>query len=125
MPLVRISLGIPKSPEVIQAISDGIHRALVDAFGIPEDDRFQVVCPNESLVYDRGYLGIERSEDVIFVQVTLVRGRAVEKKRTFYRLVVENLSRSPGLRKQDIVISLVENDRADWSVGNGEAQLLI
>lgn len=124
MPLVRISLGSPKSPEHVRAIADGIHRALIDAFGIPEDDRFQIVCANESLVYDRGYLGIERGGETIFVHVTLVRGRAVEKKRSFYRLVVDNLARSSGVRNQDVVITLVENERADWSVGNGEAQLV-
>jgi phenylpyruvate tautomerase PptA (4-oxalocrotonate tautomerase family) len=121
---VRISLRAGKSPAYRRALADGVHQALVDAIGIPADDRFQVVAEQEELIYDRHYLGVERGDDAVFVHITLRRGRPAEKKQALYRRIVELLARDPGVRPADVLITLVENDSADWSVGNGEAQLL-
>lgn len=124
MPLVRISVR-PETPASFRhAIAEGVHRALVEVVGIPPDDRFQLISAAEERIYDRSYGGISRSDDVVFVQITLVRGRPPEKKQALYRRIVENLSASPGVRPEDAVITLVENERIDWSVGNGEAQLV-
>jgi pimeloyl-ACP methyl ester carboxylesterase len=41
MPLIRISLIKGKLLAQIPAIGDGVHRALVEAYGAPADDRFQ------------------------------------------------------------------------------------
>ena len=56
------------------------------------------------------------------IQITLRQGRTVEMKQALYRRIVENLAKAPGLRPEDVLICLVENDLADWSFGNGEAQ---
>ncbi|MEY9871551.1 phenylpyruvate tautomerase PptA (4-oxalocrotonate tautomerase family) [Streptacidiphilus sp. MAP12-33] len=125
MPLVRIDARSDKSPETLRAISGGVHRALVDAIGIPEDDRFQILTthPAHELVFDGHYLGVER-RDVVFVQITLVRGRDDAKKQDLYRRVVANLESDAGIRPQDVVVTLTENERVDWSVGDGVAQLV-
>jgi 4-oxalocrotonate tautomerase len=123
MPLVRISVRPGKPAAYRRALADGVHRALVSAIGIPEDDRFQIVA-EEELIYDRSYLGIQRSEDAVFVYVTFVRGRSTEKKQALYRDIVDNLARDPGVPPEDVVVTLVENGRDDWSVGRGEAQLV-
>jgi phenylpyruvate tautomerase PptA (4-oxalocrotonate tautomerase family) len=126
MPLVRIDLRRGKPDAYRQALSAGVHQALVDVVGIPPDDRFHVVTEHDAdgLLYDPQYLGVERSDDVVFVQITLRRGRAPETRQALYRRVVEHLARDPGVRPQDVLIALVENDPVDWSAGNGEAQLL-
>ncbi len=126
MPLVRIDLIRGKSPAYRTALSAGIHRALVDIIGIPPDDRFHVITEHDAdgLLYDRQYLGIARSDDIVFVQVALRRGRTPAQRESFYRCVVENLKRDPGVRPEDVLIALIENDPVDWSVGNGVAQLL-
>lgn len=126
MPLVRIDLIRGKPREYRLAIVKGVHRALVEAVGIPVDDRFHVVSEHEkdNLVYDKGYLGIDRTDDIVFIQVALRRGRTPEARLRLYRLITENLSRDPGIRTEDVLITLVENDPVDWSVGKGEAQLL-
>ena len=41
-----------------------------------------------------------------------------------YQDIVRRLSQNPGLRPQDILISLVGVAKEDWSFGNGVAQLL-
>ncbi|SEK51132.1 tautomerase family protein [Streptacidiphilus jiangxiensis] len=125
MPLVRIDARSDKSPETLRAISDGVHHALVDAIGIPADDRFQILTthPAHELVFDEHYLGVER-RDVVFVQITLVRGRSDEKRQDLYRRIVRNLEADAGVRPQDVVVTLTENERVDWSVGEGVAQLV-
>jgi phenylpyruvate tautomerase PptA (4-oxalocrotonate tautomerase family) len=126
MPLIRISLQQGKSLEYRRAVADGVHRALVEGIGVPLKDRFQIVSEHaaENLIYDREYLGVARSEDTIFIQVSLRRGRPDGVKQDFYRRVVANLQADPGVRPEDVAIVLTENGDADWSFGNGEAQLL-
>ena len=69
MPLVRIDLIKGKSAAHVHAIGEGVHRALVEVFKAPADDRFQVITQHEpgSLVYDPDYLSIHRTDDVVFV----------------------------------------------------------
>lgn len=126
MPLVRISLREGTTPEYRKALADGVHRAMVEALGVPADDRFQVVTEHSpaGLFYDPHYLGIERSDRVVFVQITLSMGRKPAQKRTFYRRAAELLAESPGLRPQDLFINLVEVAWENWSFGNGEAQYM-
>lgn len=123
MPLVRIFLIEGKTVQYKQAISDAVHRAMVDAIAIPSDDRFQIISEQcrEDLVYDRGYLGIQRSDDIVMIQITLGSWRSAEQKKALYRGITANLAERPGLRPQDVLIALVENERIDWSFGNGEA----
>ena len=127
MPLVRISLREGKPETYRRALADGIHRAMVDAINVPPLDRFQVITehPAESLIYDPAYLGIVRSDDVVFVQITLNAGRSMEQKRALYSRMAELLQASPGLRPQDLLISLVEVSRENWSFGDGQAQYAV
>jgi 4-oxalocrotonate tautomerase len=124
MPLVRISLREGKTETYRRALADGVHRALVEAIEIPAQDRFQVVTEHAAsgLIYDPSYLGIERSDHVVLVQITLSAGRKPGQKRKLYKLMSEILAENPGLRPQDLMINLVEVAWENWSFGNGEAQ---
>lgn len=124
MPLVRIALRTGKSHEYVRAIVDGIYAAMRTDFAVPEDDRFMLVSQHtdEEFVYDAGYLDIERSADLVIIQITANNTRTLEQKKAFYRQVAQNLSQSPGLRPEDVFISLVEVPKENWSFGNGMAQ---
>jgi len=124
MPLVRISLREGKSADYRRAIGDAVHRAMVETINVPAADRFQVVneYSQDDLIYDPSYLNIDRSDDVVFVQVTLNSGRTIEQKKALYARIAELLTENPGLRPQDVLINLVEVSRENWSFGNGEAQ---
>jgi phenylpyruvate tautomerase PptA (4-oxalocrotonate tautomerase family) len=126
MPLVRISLREGTSPENRLAIGDGVHRAMVEALAVPPDDRFQVITEHlpAGLIYDPQYLGIHRSDRVVFIQITLSTGRKPQQKRKFYKRVAELLKESPGIPSQELVINLVEVSWENWSFGNGEAQYM-
>jgi phenylpyruvate tautomerase PptA (4-oxalocrotonate tautomerase family) len=80
--------------------------------------------PAGGLIYDPSYLGIERSDDVVFVQITLSTGRKPGQKRKLFQRMSEILAQNPGLRPQDLMINLVEVSWENWSFGNGEAQYM-
>jgi phenylpyruvate tautomerase PptA (4-oxalocrotonate tautomerase family) len=123
MPLVRISLMQGKPAEYRRAVGDAVHRAMVESINCPPLDRFQIITEHArgDLVYDASYLDIERSDDVIFIQITLNAGRSMELKRALYRRVVELLGAASGVRGQDVLINLVEVAKENWSFGNGVA----
>ena len=87
MPLVRIDLVQGKSAEYRRAIGGVVYEAMVDVLKVPKDDRFQVIAeyPADALIADENYLGIKRTQDCVFIQLTLNIGRSVGQKRHFTR----------------------------------------
>src|ERR1700733_7117899 len=124
MPLVRIDLAEGRSLEYGKQVGQIIYRALTDVMNAPKDDLFQIITehPQFGLQFDREFLGVHRSDECIFVQITLNSGRTVEMKQRFYKAVADGLQESLKLRREDIFISLVEVTKENWSFGNGEAQ---
>ena len=122
MPLVRISLVKGKTPAYRRKLGDAIHNALVDTIDVPLADRFQLLTEHEpgDLVYDAGYLGIARTNDIAIVQITISAGRSLEKKRALFRRIADNLA-VLGLRREDAWINLIEVAKENWSFGNGVA----
>jgi 4-oxalocrotonate tautomerase len=124
MPLVRIDLVHGLSEPQIAAIGSAIQKAMVETIGVPERDRFQVInehAPNRFL-YNRGYLGVERSDQQVFVQIFLSKGRTTEQKQALYAALAKYIADDAQVRPQDVAVVLTENTREDWSFGNGVAQ---
>lgn len=126
MPLAHIALKKGKSIEYRHAVSDAIHRALVEVVGIPQGDKFHLIneIEPENLIFDPSYLGIERSEDLVIIQIILRVGRDRETRVRLHDRIATLLEQSPGMRPEDVFITLIENDYANWSVGRGEAPLM-
>ena len=124
MPLARIDLPAGKSTEYRTAVGEVVYTAMVKTLNAPKDDRFQVFSGHSHsyLVVDPTYLGIERSKDAIVIQLTLNEGRTVEQKKAFYKAVADGLHERVALRREDVVINLVEVKKENWSFGNGVAQ---
>ena len=124
MPLVRIEVRNGKPAEYRRAIVDAVHQCMVSERKAPADDRFQVIAEHDSdsLIYDPTYLNIQRSDEVIFIQITLNAGRTLEMKRRFYRAVAKTLAARAGIRTQDVLINLIEVAKENWSFGDGIAQ---
>jgi phenylpyruvate tautomerase PptA (4-oxalocrotonate tautomerase family) len=123
MPIARIDTARGKSQAHLQAISDAVYDAMI-SIGVPHNDRFQVITEHdpERLVFDRSYLGIERSADFVLIQITLNEGRSVDLKRALYKGIADGIHAKTGLRREDVFINLVEVKKENWSFGNGEAQ---
>lgn len=124
MPIVRIDLLEGKTPEYRRQLGEIVYRAMIEALGVPKDDRFEIIAEHskDDLQFDRDYLGIHRSDDCIFLQITLNAGRTLETKQRFYKAVADGLHEGLKLRREDVFISLVEVQKENWSFGNGEAQ---
>ncbi|KWU65604.1 tautomerase family protein [Priestia megaterium] len=125
MPLLRFDVIEGRDEKELKTLLDAAHRAMLEAFGVPERDRYQIVHQHpahEMIIEDTG-LGFERSKDLVIISVTS-KQRTEEQKQALYRLIVKELGESCGIQPNDIMISIVENDNADWSFGMGEAQFL-
>jgi len=125
MPLVRIDISHTAAPELVQAVSDVVYAAMIEIAKVPEHDKFQIVTRHaaEQLIYpSAGYLGIDYTPGIIFIQVFWVAGRSTDVKKAFYRKIADDLHARAGVRKQDVFISLIDAAREDWSFGNGEMQ---
>ena len=124
MPLVRISIQAGKSESYRAQISNEIYGAMHETLQIPDGDRFQVITEYAAtdFIFDPNYLGIARTPDCIFIQVTLNKGRTLDLKKAFYKAIADGLHERIKIRREDIVINLVEVDKENWSFGNGIAQ---
>jgi phenylpyruvate tautomerase PptA (4-oxalocrotonate tautomerase family) len=127
MPLARIDLPRGKSAEYKRTISDVLYAAVREIFKVPEGDRFQVFTEHDpdTLIIDPHYLGIEKSADAMIIQVTISGGRSGEMREAFFRYVADELHERLGVRREDVVINLVETQRDNWSFGNGIAQYAV
>jgi 4-oxalocrotonate tautomerase len=124
MPLVRVSLRRGKPAAYREAILDGIYRAMLSTFDVPEEDRFMVISEHDEpdFSYSKTYFGIARSDDLVMIQLTVSNTRTREKKQALFRQIVDNLAADPGVRPEDVFINLVEVLPENWSFGNGIAQ---
>lgn len=124
MPLVHIALRAGKPPAYRQALCDGVYRALQETFDVPEDDQFMVLTEHAAANFRYGerYLGVARSDDLVFIQITANDTRSAAQKQALYRRIAQLLGDSPGVRPEDVFVSLVEVKKENWSLGNGLAQ---
>jgi phenylpyruvate tautomerase PptA (4-oxalocrotonate tautomerase family) len=125
MPLLYIDLIEGRAPAQVRALLDAVHESVVDAFGVPPRDRYQVVRTHpahEIVTLDTG-LGITRSAQQVIVHV-VSRRRTRAMKEKFYELLATNLAERCGLEPADLIVSITENDDEDWSFGHGRAQFL-
>jgi phenylpyruvate tautomerase PptA (4-oxalocrotonate tautomerase family) len=127
MPLVRIDMPAGKSAATKRAISDVVYDAIVTVLKAPAGDRFHVITEHQpdTLFIDRNFLGIERTADALMIQVTLRQGRSREVKQAFFKFIADGLHERVGIRREDVIINLVEDTLEDWSFGNGEAQYVL
>ena len=125
MPLVRIDLVRGRSAEEIRRLADTVQAVLEEVFAAPAHDRYQLITEHDAehvIVEDSG-LGIPRSRGVVVIEITH-QGRDRAQKQRLYETLAERLETSGLVASTDLVVSLVENTKEDWSFGHGRAQFL-
>lgn len=125
MPLVNISVIRGRTDEQLRALLDTIHEAQVAAFDVPETDRYQLLTqhePGELVALDTG-LGHPRSQSLVVLHF-VSRRRTREQKTALYGLLARRLHERLGISGDDLIVTITENDDADWSFGAGRAQFL-
>jgi hypothetical protein len=114
-----------KSESYIRALGEGLHRALVAEYDVPEHDRFQIVHQHEpgELIFDWDYLVGPRTDDFALVAITAGRPRTTDMRRAFFRRAAEELQRDPGLDPKNLMIVINTTHPEEWSFGDGIAQM--
>jgi 4-oxalocrotonate tautomerase len=123
MPIVDISMRAGKPAAYRRAVIDSFYRAMRDALGVPEGDQFITITEHEpaNFRYGASYLGVARSDDLLYIRITVFDTRTTEQKKALYRRAVELLGQDPGVRPQDVFINVLEAAKENWSLGNGVA----
>lgn len=124
MPLVRIDLLEGKTAEFKTQLGELVYESMLETIGIPEEDKFVVVndLKAEELIFSTNYLGVDRTEGIVIIQITMNEGRTTEVKKALYKTVADKLNNQLDIRKEDVFINLVEVNKENWSFGNGIAQ---
>ena len=116
MPRVDISLREHTTDDARRrAISDAIHKSMIDVLGIPEDDRFHTfhVQGPGTMLYEPVVFGIERSERCMFIQLVF-NHRTPEQKQALFAAIVENLGNDAGVRSDELMLYVVETAGENW-----------
>lgn len=125
MPLVRITLQEGRSADELRHLADIVQDVMLEHFAAPPGDRYQILeqLPVGSIIAEDTGLGIERSEGVTIIHITQ-QGRGDAQKQAVYAALAERLGEAGLVRPEDLIVSVVENGREDWSFGHGRAQFL-
>jgi phenylpyruvate tautomerase PptA (4-oxalocrotonate tautomerase family) len=121
MPVVDIAVLRGRTPEQLVLIADSVHDALVQQFGVPADDRFQVIHQHDrhELIFDRTFMGGPRTDGFVMIRVVAGQQRPVEVKQAFFKAVVDNLGSRADVAAEDVFIVLDAVDLTDLSVAGG------
>lgn len=126
MPFVQITTIKGKAAKTKQAISEAIHKALIEEFSIPQTGKFQVIneVAEDNLIFPQQHLNLSYSKDIVFIYIVAKQGRTAEMKQKLFAKIAELIHQGTNISKDDIFIVLSDSDRENWSFGKGKAQLL-
>jgi phenylpyruvate tautomerase PptA (4-oxalocrotonate tautomerase family) len=123
MPLIHVSLRAGKPEIYRQAIFDGLYRAMRETLNVPEGDAFMTISEHNAANFRYGSaFGIIRSDDLVYIQITVFNTRTADQKKALFRRIAELLGESPGTRPEDVFVNVLEAAKENWSVGHGLAQ---
>jgi phenylpyruvate tautomerase PptA (4-oxalocrotonate tautomerase family) len=116
MPLVKIEIRKGKSGEYKKALMDGVHRALVDCFKVPEKNRNQRLYELDAENFE---IASGHTDDFIIVELTVFQGRSLDAKRILYKSIVDNLEKDLGISRSEVLIVINETPMENWGVYGG------
>jgi phenylpyruvate tautomerase PptA (4-oxalocrotonate tautomerase family) len=124
VPLVRIDIRTNPDPAFARRAAAIVYESMKATINVPDKDNFQILVEHDDrhFVYDPQYLGIKRTDALVMIQITLNEGRTTEMKKALYKSIAEGLHRELQVPMGDVLISLVEVKKENWSFGNGIAQ---
>ncbi|WP_229204900.1 tautomerase family protein [Duganella sp. Leaf61] len=91
---------------------------------MPPTDRFQLFHQHEAheMSCDPHYEvadGAQRSAGWLVFAITIGKPRTAAVKQAFYRKLVQKLAQSPGVRPQDVMVTILPAQPEDWSFADG------
>jgi 4-oxalocrotonate tautomerase len=125
VPIIHISLRAGKPEAYRQAIFDGLYRAMRETLNVPEEDQFMTMSEHAAANFRTGTAyGVARSDDVVYIQITVFDTRTAEQKKALFKRTAELLGKNPGIRPEDVFVTILPSAKENWSVGNGVAQFV-
>lgn len=122
MPKLQISVRAGKPAAYRQAILDSLYLAMREALNVPDDDQFMTLAEHDAANFRYGKaFGIDRSDDLVYIQIIVFNTRTVEQKQALFQRVAQRLGESPGVRPQDVFINVLDAPMENWSIGHGLA----
>ncbi|WP_447773357.1 tautomerase family protein [Variovorax boronicumulans] len=123
MPIIHISMRAGKPEAYRQAIFDSLYRALRDALNVPEDDQFMTITEHDAANFRYGgAFDVARSDDLLYIQITVFNTRTAQQKKALFQRIAQLLAESPGIRPEDVFVTIADAPKENWSVGHGLAQ---
>jgi phenylpyruvate tautomerase PptA (4-oxalocrotonate tautomerase family) len=116
VPLVRLEVRQGRSATQKQTLLQATHAALVEALGIPDDDRLQRIVEHAREDFQ---LPPGRSDDFVLVEVTMFAGRSRQAKRRLYRALVRNFGEL-GVAPADVFVVVQEPPLDNWGIRGGQ-----
>ena len=116
MPLVTVELMAGTTIEHRRAISDGIHEAMTEVLGIPDDDRFHVFheLSEGSMVHEPVVFGIPRTTSRMLLVTLSFNERGPEQKNALYAALVRRLREHAGVRSDELLVRVLETAPENW-----------
>ncbi|GAB2476118.1 tautomerase family protein [Jatrophihabitans fulvus] len=98
-----------------RAISDALHEAMIEALGIPEDDRIHAFHEfgADTLFHSDVMFTIPRTDRMIFVTFSF-NVRSAGAKARLFDTVVEHLGRTAGVGPDEVMIRVLETAKENW-----------
>lgn len=123
MPLIHISMRAGKPEAYRQAIFDSLYRALRETLKVPDDDQFMTISEHDAANFRYGAaFGVTRSEDLVYIGITVFNTRTAEQKKALFKRIAELLGDAPGIRPEDVFVVISDAAKENWSVGHGLQQ---
>lgn len=124
MALARIDLVRGKSTAYRKTLGEVIYKAMTEIINVPVNDKFQIITEHAAEEFNiaDSYLGNDYTQDIILIQITMNTGRTIELKKAFFKRIADDLHAQLKVRREDVVINLVEVVKENWSFGGGIAQ---
>jgi 4-oxalocrotonate tautomerase len=98
---------------------DSLYRALREALNVPEGDHFMTITEHDAANFRHGAAyGVARSDDLVYIQITVFNTRTLEQKKALFRRIAELLGENPGIRP-DVFVNIFDTPKENWSVGHG------
>ena len=122
MPLTKIYAPAHLAMSKVKALADAVQQGLVLTCKVPPEDLFQLIASfsREQMILDASFGEVSRSGDACIAEITFLSGRTDDQKRRLFAHVVLSAG-AAGFRPDDVMITLTENSRMDWSLGCGVA----
>lgn len=95
------------------ALSEAIHRAVIEALAYPPEKRFHrfLLLDEADFIHPA-----DRSERYLIIEVSLFEGRSVAAKKQLIRLLFGYIEAATGIAAQDIEITIFETPRHAWGI---------